>query len=300
MIDPYKSVVAQGEEFLIGRSFQIELCILAVLSNGHCLIEDLPGVGKTTLVHLASKLLGMELNRIQFTSDLLPSDITGAHVLKNGDFVFKKGPIFGEALLADELNRAHPKTQSALLQAMEELEVSIDDQTFGLSKMFTVFATQNPLDQVGTNRLPESQLDRFAVSFSMELPTKEEEKKILLMSDLRSKIKNLDPVVTIEDIEKHRQKALSVHVSEEILDYVLNFLETLRSYEGNYFHISPRAGKDWIRFAKSLAYLDSKDFVIPEYLQKIAPNIFAHRLNAGIDLERGREIVKNVLEQVSV
>lgn len=290
----------KASEILIGKNDELELSLIAALCRGHLLIEDIPGVGKTTLVQLVSKLLGLNFSRIQFTNDLLPSDILGFNLYdKNkGEFVFKKGPIFGELVLADELNRASPKTQSALLQVMEEHHISIDGEDFKMEGPFLVFATQNPFQQIGTSALPESQLDRFFMGISLGLPDRKAEKEILKSTHVKERLQNILPVMMKDQLIFHQNEVLKVHVKEELYDYVLNVMEYGRNHLEESFALSTRAAKDLILAAKARAYLYDRDYVILEDIQGLCPYVLGHRVGFERGLVYGINIVKEMVLKV--
>lgn len=297
----YSDFVSQGSHYLKGKEHQLKMAYIAVIARGHLLLEDTPGMGKTTLVHLVASLLGMRLSRIQFTNDLLPADIVGTSIFdqKSGDFSFKKGPLFGELILADELNRATPKTQSALLQAMEEHSVSVDGTTYQLSSKFLVMATQNPRGQFGTYPLPESQLDRFFMGLTLGLPEREGEKEILKQGDIRDKVAALSALPGQESFTELHNKARSVHLSEPLLDYVLDLLSYARlNFES--FTLSPRAGKDLILAAQIHALLSDRTSVYPEDVQAVAPSVWSHRLGASAGLAQGVRWTQELIENVRI
>jgi MoxR-like ATPase len=263
---------------LYGKEHSIALALAAFFAKGHLLVEDIPGVGKTTLAKALASLLGLEFNRIQFTSDLLPSDILGINYFdqKKSDFVFKKGPIFTQFLLADEINRSMPKTQSALLEAMEEGNVTIDGERYTLQLPFFVMGTQNPFEEVGTFKLPDSQLDRFICSMSIGYPSQEAERDILL----RKSPKPLpDNTMTLEDIKKIQDDVTQVHLSDALLDYLQSIITLSRN--GVYFThgLSTRGAIALAQMTRSWAYLHGRDYAIPDDVTEVAPYVCAHRLH---------------------
>lgn len=294
--------LSTSEEILLGKEHQLKLALTSMICNGHLLIEDVPGVGKTTLVQLTSKLLGIPLSRIQFTNDLLPSDIIGLSIYdkEKGDFRFLKGPLFGHLILADELNRASPKTQSALLQAMEERKVSLDSQTYDLQEPFLVVATQNPGHQIGTFPLPESQLDRFFMSINLDFPSRDDERKILRIEDVRKQIDQLPsgpgPAKLIEQMER----AKNVHVSEPLVEYILDLLDYGRTELDHGGSLSPRAGQDALLASKGWAYLHGRDYVTSDDVQQIIPAVWSHRIGGARGRKLGVEDVKRILENTAV
>ena len=279
-----KEYFKKSNEIIMGKEKELKLALTCLLANGHILIEDIPGVGKTTMVKFISKILGLELSRIQFTNDLLPSDILGTNIFNTKDqsFTFHKGPIFGQVILADELNRATPKTQSALLQVMEEKRITIDGNTYKLPEPFFVMATQNPRNQIGTNPLPESQLDRFLMKIEMGYPDKDSEVELLLGKQRAELIEELTPVISAEQLIQEQQKASAIKTTEGIAKYIVEILETTRS-DNNFRALSPRAGLDLISAAKAWCYIEQRDAVEPEDVQAIAPSILGHRLTSNLN-----------------
>ena len=262
---------------LHGQDQAVEMAIICFLASGHLLIEDVPGVGKTTLASAFSQSLGLEHRRIQFTSDILPSDILGVNIYdpKTTQFIFLEGPIFTNILLADEINRAEPRAQSALLEAMFEQQVSIDGVTRALPNPFMVIATQNPVDFAGTFPLPDSQLDRFLFRISMGYPDEDAERAIL-RSDIRRA--ELKPVLTKEDIVDLIQKVKAIHVSEEIIDVVLKIIHATRNHALIIQGASTRAMLDLLDAAKARAFIRERDFVLPDDIHALAPYVLAHRM----------------------
>jgi MoxR-like ATPase len=296
------SFLDKAQGVLFGKEHHLKLALTSLLCNGHLLIEDVPGVGKTTLVQLMSRLLGIPLSRIQFTNDLLPSDIIGISVFDKElrEFRFLKGPLFGHLILADELNRASPKTQSALLQAMEERTVSLDGNTYDLEEPFLVIATQNPSSQIGTFPLPESQLDRFFMSLSLDFPSREDERQILLIDDIRKQINSLPEGAGIEEFKRHQGAISAVHVSESLINYLLDLLSVGRRELELGLGLSPRAGQDALLAAKGWAYLHGKDFVSSHDLQQILGPVWGHRLGGMRGRKYGAIDVERIIEQTPV
>ena len=265
---------------VVGKRDQIGDCIACLLAGGHLLIEDVPGVGKTTLAHTLAVSLGLDFRRVQFTADLLPSDLVGVSVFERAQdrFVFHPGPVFAQVLLADEINRAGPKTQSALLEAMEEQQVSVENETRPLPRPFFVIATQNPSDQLGTYPLPESQLDRFLMRITLGYPDRASERALLAGRDRREAVRELQPVMKPAELEAAQRAVLAVHASEPLLDYLQSLIAATRS--GRWFAegLSPRAGIAVLRAARAHALLAGRDYVAPDDVQAILPQTIAHRL----------------------
>ncbi|MCK5359669.1 MAG: AAA family ATPase [Gammaproteobacteria bacterium] len=267
-------------QIVLGKEKQIELCLCCILAKGHLLIEDLPGMGKTLLAHALAKVLGLEFSRIQFTSDMLPADITGVSVFEasNNSFHFHKGPIFSSVVLADEINRASPKAQSALLEAMEERQVSVDGKTYPLPFPFFVIATQNPLEQTGTFPLPESQLDRFFMRISIGYPDREAERKLLENEERRLVLEKMPSIVTEKEIVAWQQEVKRIKTEPALLDYVQDLIQQSRD-SGEFGNgISPRAGLDLINAGRAWALLNDRKYVIPEDIQAVLPSAIGHRL----------------------
>lgn len=300
----FQDFFTQASDVLAGKEHQLRLSLCCFLGQGHLLIEDLPGMGKTTLVMALSRLLGLELSRIQFTNDLLPSDILGASIYNSDkkSFEFKKGPIFGEMILGDELNRGTPKTQSAFLQAMEEQKVTVDGVDHPLPPLFFMIATQNPKQQVGTYPLPESQLDRFMMKFEIGYPDKESEKQILSGEKSRKNIDNLKAFFTNQELIALRREASQVHVSPALVSYVQSLLQRSRELNSNHGGLSPRCGVLLIQAAQSWAYLEGRDMVLPEDIKVVAPHVMSHRLQFSSDLEAiaGQARARAILNEVPI
>nr|WP_282571312.1 MoxR family ATPase [Methylonatrum kenyense] len=281
---PLARVFRQGEAVILGKQHQLRLAVTCLLAGGHLLIEDLPGVGKTTLAHLLSTLFGLQFQRVQFTSDLLPADITGASVFEreSGTFSFHPGPVFTQLLLADEVNRATPKTQSALLEAMEERQVTVDGRTRPLPEPFFVVATQNPVSQLGTFDLPESQLDRFLMRIHLGFPDREAEHELLRGRDRRQLLAEMEPVLDLEQLQDLQRQAQDVFVSEALIDYVQALLAHTRS-SGDYgTGLSPRAGLALLRAGRAWALLNGRSAVLPEDIQAVLPPVASHRLAVSV------------------
>ena len=265
---------------LLGKERQIRLAVCCLISGGHLLIEDLPGMGKTTLATGLSSLLGLSFQRVQFTSDMLPADLIGMSVMnrESGKFEFRKGPVFTQVLLADEINRGSPRTQSALLEAMAERQVSVDRETYPLPEPFFVIATQNPQDQSGTYTLPESELDRFMMRIEIGYPAREAERNILLGKKTDGK---LDAITDASELLEVRKEAAAVKASAAALDYIQDLVAASRSDAKIPNPLSPRAAIALLAASRSWAYLDSRDYVIPEDVQAVFPAVAEHRMRRG-------------------
>lgn len=289
-----KSLLDQLNTVIVGKRTQIQDCVACLLAGGHLLIDDVPGVGKTTLAHGLARTFGLQFSRVQFTSDLMPSDLSGVSIYERGKeaFVFHPGPIFAQVLLADEINRASPKTQSALLEAMEEKQVTIEGATRPLPQPFFVIATQNPLDQLGTYALPESQMDRFLMRISLGYPDRSAERELLLGKDRRQMLDQLPSLLTLGELQALQEAVLAVHAADPLLDYVQDLIAATRSGQWFLQGLSPRAGIAVVRAAKAQALLSGRNYVAPDDVQAILPQTIAHRLVANADAGRG------ALEQV--
>ena len=306
MLEKFRATASQIGTVVVGKSMQIRQSLTCLLAGGHLLIEDAPGVGKTTLAHAIAISLGLPFRRIQFTSDLLPSDVIGVSVYDRttGQFVFHPGPIFTEVLLSDEINRASPKTQSALLEAMEESQVSTDGVSRPLPHPFFVIATQNPLSQVGTFPLPESQLDRFLMCISLGYPDRAAERALLAGESRRDMLKTLPAVARPADLVVAQAEVKRVFVSAALLDYIQALMAHTRA-SGKYAEgLSPRGGLALLAAARAWAWLDGREHVIPEDVQNVLPAVAGHRLHAmSRDSARalhGKEMVSNLISAVPV
>ncbi len=288
---------------VLGKEQEIRLALACVLARGHLLIEDLPGVGKTTLAHTLARVLGLQFTRLQFTADLLPADILGVSIFepKSGGFVFHPGPIFSQLVLADEINRATPKAQSALLEAMEERQVSTEGQTRKLPEPFFVIATQNPHHLVGTFPLPESQLDRFLMCVTLGYPDRGAERALLKGRERRELLESLAPVMNTEQLVAFQREVTHVHASDALLDYLQNLVETTRTSGEFAEGLSPRAGLAWLAAARAWALLEGRDMVLPEDIQAVAIPVLAHRLAPAKDSAEGRAgLVRRLIESVPI
>jgi len=296
-------LVDQISTIIVGKRPHIRDCIACLLAGGHLLIEDVPGVGKTTLAHALSVSLGLRFSRTQFTADLMPSDLIGVSVYERSKeaFVFHPGPVFAQVLLADEINRAGPKTQSALLEAMEEHQVTVEGETRALPSPFFVIATQNPTDQLGTYPLPESQLDRFLMCLTLGYPDQASERALLAGTDRREAIHALTAVMSPEELVAAQQEVIKVHASDALLDYLQALIAATRSGKWFVDGLSPRAGIAILKAAKAIALLDQRDYVAPDDVQAILPQTVAHRLVPVAGAGRGaREQVRAMVEAVPV
>jgi MoxR-like ATPase len=290
----------QANQVLLGKQAEVRLALCCLLAKGHLLIEDVPGVGKTTLATTLAKLLGAEFQRIQFTSDMMPSDILGCSVWRTDlqAFVFSPGPVFRSMVLADEINRATPKAQSALLEAMEEKQITVDGQTYRLPEPFFVIATQNPLNHSGTQALPESQLDRFMMRIELGYPDSVAE-RLLLKGDKHSDIfRSLVPVLGIEELKQLQAMVFRVYVSDALIDYVMNIINFTR-YSGEYrLGLSPRAGVVLLTAARAWALVAGRDSVVPEDVQAVLGAVVGHRIGAaGVC---SQQIVESICQQVKI
>jgi MoxR-like ATPase len=296
-----KSLLAQLNTVIVGKPAQIQDCVACLLAGGHLLIDDVPGVGKTTLAHALARSFGLQFSRVQFTSDLMPSDLSGVSIYERAKegFVFHPGPIFAQVLLADEINRASPKTQSALLEAMEEKQVTVEGETRALPQPFFVIATQNPLDQLGTYALPESQLDRFLMRISLGYPDRASERALLAGIDRRAMVDELPSLLATGELAQLQTTVLAVHAAGPLLDYVQDLIAATRSGQWFLQGLSPRAGIAVVRAAKAQALLSGRDYVAPDDVQAIFPQTIAHRLIPVGESGRGAvEQVRAMLQAV--
>lgn len=296
------NIVQQVGSIVIGKEPEIRLSLACLFAKGHILIEDLPGMGKTTLAQVLSKTLGLSYQRTQFTSDMLPSDVVGISIFDTtkNTFTLHKGPIFNQVVLADEINRASPKTQSALLEAMESAQVSIDGTTYELPEPFFVIATQNPLFHSGTYPLPESQLDRFTMRITLGFPSVEAEKRILANSNNRLDISQLSACITPDQLLDIQKLIEDIHVSESILEYVIALCQISRKDSGNVNPLSPRAGKALLASAKAWAFMENRDHVLPQDIQAVFEAVCEHRLDTSGTISENNDVsvAKNILQQV--
>lgn len=280
MFSKVHEVAKQLNQVIIGKETQIQQALVCLLAGGHLLIEDVPGVGKTTLAHALAISLGLKFNRLQFTSDLLPTDVIGVSIFERekAQFIFHPGPIFSQVLLADEINRATPKTQSALLEAMEEQQVSAEGQTRQLPSPFFVIATQNPTHQVGTFTLPESQLDRFLMCLSLGYPDAAAERALLMGEDRRSLLRSMSAIMHSDELIEIQAKVKSIHTSPALIDYIQKLAQASRESKNFAEGMSPRAAIALLQASKAWAALEGRDHVIPEDVQAVLVPVIAHRL----------------------
>ncbi|MDQ2045447.1 MoxR family ATPase [Pseudoalteromonas sp. 20-92] len=293
------AIIDDLSSVIFGKQQQIKLALTCLFSEGHLLIEDLPGMGKTTLSHALSAVLGLSYQRIQFTSDLLPADILGTNVFNSTEhsFTFHKGPIFSQVVLADEINRAGPKTQSALLEAMEEQQVTVDGKKYTLPNPFFVIATQNPLYQSGTYPLPESQLDRFLMRISLGFPPKEAEKRLILNMQKRD-YSQLPKRINQQELAAIQSQINQITLSSPVIDYIIELVNYTRTSNAFTASLSPRASMALAKAARSWAFIDGRDFVMPEDVQAVFASVCQHRL--GLHNESGEAQVNDILKNVLV
>ena len=296
MLDALSSVLQGKEE-------QLKLCLSCLLAEGHLLVEDLPGMGKTTLATALAKTLGLDYSRVQFTSDMLPADIIGATVYEknSGSFQFHPGPVFTQVLLADEINRTTPKTQSALLEAMAEGQVTVEGESHPLPRPFFVIATQNPLAQFGTFPLPESQLDRFLLRISLGYPDAAAERALLKGQTGREQLATLQQLLTLSELTELQQQVKTIKASEALLDYIQRLIACTREHNHLQYGISPRGGLALLQAAKAWAFIHDRQFIVPEDVQAVLPSVFLHRLiHAADSPSEAAAIVQSLCKSVPV
>ena len=299
------NIIARMGDIILGKDHQLRLALTCLLARGHLLIEDLPGVGKTTLAHTLASVLGLHYQRIQFTSDLLPTDILGVSIYSRdpADFRFHPGPVFSNIVLADEINRATPKTQSALLEAMDEHQITIEGETRALPQPFFVIATQNPRFQIGTFPLPESQLDRFLMCIELGYPDSRAERRLLQGEDRRKLLSETRPAVSTDQLLELQEQVDAVHASDALLDYLQALLEFTRQSPHYQNGLSPRAGLALLHSARAWAFLSGRDLVLPEDVQTVLPAVVSHRLPPDGELTgslAGSGQARRLLEAVAV
>ena len=304
-----ESIRTAIEQYIVGQDEAIDLLLASVLADGHVLIEGVPGVAKTLLARLMARLIDARFSRIQFTPDLMPSDVLGTTVFyaKSGEFDFHRGTAFGIIILDDEINRAPAKTQAALFEVMEERKVDIDGQTYLMEPLYTIIATQNPIEQEGTYRLPEAQLDRFLMKITMGYPSAEEEEEILKRHQEApnfTQLGTIEPVLRADDVVRMRSLLEKVIVDRSLLRYIVGIVQLTRRAKSIYLGASPRASVALLRSAKAMALLDGRDFVTPDDVKRVAPAVLAHRLVLTAEAEMEgytpEKIVQRILEQVEV
>lgn len=298
-----QSFINSSQQSILGKDREVKLALCCFLSEGHLLIEDVPGMGKTTFAKTMARLLNLSFARIQFTNDLMPADLLGLQIFDQESKGFRliPGPIFNQFILADELNRGTPKTQSALLEAMEERQVTLDGKTMELPRPFFVVATQNPRHQVGTHPLPESQLDRFMMKMKIGYPEKHLERIIISTGQQLDGFNALTPLLTGAQLTQIKEEIKLIKVSDRLLDYVMAILQLSRT-DSNYQPLSPRAGRDLVNAAKAWAYIHGRQFVLPDDIQSVLPNVLSHRLSPFVQLSSEQELslCKQLMEQVRV
>lgn len=301
-----RNIVDNLHKVIVGKPETITMMLTAVLGGGHVLLEDVPGVGKTMLVRTLAKTLGCTFKRIQFTPDLLPSDVTGVSIYNPStmQFEFRPGPIMGQIILADEINRTSPKTQAALLEAMEERAVTVDGVTYPLPQPFFLIATQNPIEYEGTFPLPEAQLDRFMMKLSMGYPNLREESELLVRAQFRHPIEEVEPVTTPEELLKLQEEVRTVHAEESVRGYMARISQATRHHQAVYVGISPRGTMQMFRAAQAYAYMEGRDYIIPDDVKLLAHFVLNHRLilhpESGLDGITPQKVMDDVLRRVAI
>ncbi len=294
------------ERVIVGKSKEVELALVAMLSQGHVLIEDVPGVGKTMLAKSLSRSIGCTFRRVQFTPDLLPSDVTGVSIYnqKTGEFEFRHGPIMAQIVLADEINRATPKTQSSLLEAMEERQVTVDGRTYQLPNPFLVLATQNPIEYEGTYPLPEAQLDRFIMRISLGYPNKTDEIAIIDGQQKAHPIESLRQVASPEEMVSLQESVRGIFVDPLMKEYIVDIVDATRKHPGVYLGASPRGSLALFHTSQARAMMQGRDFVLPDDIKVLAPNVLSHRIiispSSRMRDVSGTSVVKEILDTVPV
>ena len=302
----YEKIKGNIQKVIVGKSDVIDLLLISLFCRGHMLLEDVPGTGKTMLVKSLAASVDCSSSRIQFTPDLLPSDITGINFfnMKTSEFEFIRGPIFSNLIIADEINRATPKTQSGLLECMEEMQATIDGKTYELQEPFMVIATQNPVENMGVFPLPEAQLDRFLVKMSMKYPTHEEGVSILERFNVTSPLSTLQPVVTAADVTAAQEALPKIFVHKDIMSYIVSLVEATRSFDSVVLGVSPRGALSLMKVAKGYAAIDNRDFVMPDDVKRAALPVLTHRImltsSAKIKKNAAENVISEILESVSV
>ncbi|MDO5403227.1 MAG: MoxR family ATPase [Eubacteriales bacterium] len=300
-----KLILENVKKVIVGKEDVSKLVMTAILAGGHVLLEDVPGTGKTVMARTFAKSIDSEFSRIQFTPDLLPSDVTGIHFYnqKESEFVLRKGPVFANVLLADEINRATPRTQSALLECMEEHQVTIDGETLALKEPFVVIATENPVETTGTYPLPEAQLDRFLMKVSVGYPEKSEEITMIERFLDESPLSAIEPVCTGEEIAAMQKEVKSVYIHPSLMEYIVNLVHSTRTQNGVMAGVSPRGTLKMINAVRAYAYIEGRTYVVPEDISTLAVPVWAHRIVLELGLTRGdnrERIIENVISEVEV
>ncbi|MDZ4098438.1 MAG: MoxR family ATPase [Methylophilaceae bacterium] len=297
-----QNIISAANQVILGKDKQIRMALACILARGHLLIEDLPGMGKTTLAHTLAQVLGLKFSRVQFTSDLLPADILGVSVYDRNNSVFKfhPGPVFTNVLLADEVNRATPKTQSALLEVMEEAQVTIEGETRVLPQPFFVIATQNPTHHIGTFPLPESQLDRFLMRIELGYPDNASERNLLKNNGGRDHVGDIQPCVDAAGLMRLQHAVQEIHVSDALLDYLQAILTFTRNSPRYSSGLSPRAGLALRQCAQAWAMMDGRDFALPEDVQAVLPGVARHRLQSANATDGSGDIVEHLIQSVAI
>lgn len=298
-----QEIKANISSVVVGQNFPIDMILTSILAEGHVLLEGVPGIAKTLIARTISKLIDTSFGRIQFTPDLMPSDVLGTEVfnMKNGDFEFHKGPVFADIVLVDEINRAPAKTQAALFEVMQEKQVTIDANTYQMNPVFTIIATQNPVEQEGTYKLPEAQLDRFIMKISLGYPSAQEEIEILKRhynSNGFVKLDDVRPIIGIEDIMAMRKMLTSVIITPELMRYIVDIIQSTRTNKYIYLGASPRASVALMQTSKAFALLQGRDFVTPDDIQLLAYPVLQHRIIMNTDAELDGQTIYNVIRSV--
>ena len=302
----YEKIKGNIQKVIVGKSDVIDLLLISLFCRGHMLLEDVPGTGKTMLVKSLAASVDCSSSRVQFTPDLLPSDITGINFfnMKTTEFEFVKGPIFANLIIADEINRATPKTQSGLLECMEEMQATIDGKTYKLEQPFMVIATQNPVENMGVFPLPEAQLDRFLIKMNMQYPTHAEGISILERFNVDSPLTKLEPVVTAQDVIDAQEALPKIFVHKDIMGYIVSLVEATRNFESVVLGVSPRGALSLMKVAKGYAAIDNRDYVMPDDVKKAALPVLTHRImltsSAKIKKNAAENVIKEIVEAVSV
>ncbi|WP_232700150.1 AAA family ATPase [Brevibacillus daliensis] len=288
---------------IVGKEEQVQLVVAGMLARGHILLEDLPGMGKTVLARTLSQAIGGEFNRLQFTADLLPSDVVGLHYFnpKLSEFELRKGPVFADVLLADEINRATPRTQSGLLECMEERQATIEGISLSLSPQFFVIATQNPIESEGTYPLPEAQLDRFLFRISLGYGTREDSLAMMRRFRIDSPLDKIEPVLQLEDLATMQEEVRHIHVSEAVEQYIIDLTEASRHHASVEIGISPRAMLALVRASQAIAYVQGRNYVLPDDVKKVVPPILTHRIRLTMEAElilTESDVVMEIIQSV--